>query len=349
VDAARGPDVIDLLVRNPERFTGRKGIPFAEVLERELTGLERSRRADPIVLEVARRLFATGTSQALYRRNLGIELINGKGDGAHFRTVESLLRTSAGGAWRVVVIDDAHKMTDAAENAFLKTLEEPPSGTVIVLVTAEPYALLPTTLSRCARVVFRSLPTPELARFLVETQGVAPAEGTLLATLADGSLGAALALRGCDLVARRRAIEGMLPGIAEGDLARILGQVGARLGGAGERSGGGRGARGAGGAARDAVRAEARLLLELLALCFRDLILLRSMADAGEEAAGLGLLSGMEADFAHRLAARRSAREWETLFRRTETAAEDVALSVEPRLAVEALFTDTLTPVGRTA
>jgi DNA polymerase-3 subunit delta' len=317
---ARGADVIDLLQRNPDRFTGRKGIPFADVLERELAQLGRSRRAGAATVDVARRLFSPGTSRAPYRRTIGIELINGKGDGEYFRTVEAMLRTAGAGP-RVVVLDDAHNMTDAAENAFLKTLEEPPAGAVLILVTSEPLSLLPTTVSRCARVPFDSVAPERLAAFLAGTQGVAKADAPLLASLADGSVRRALELRGLDLRARSAFVARMLKAVATGDLEAALALAGGRFTEA---------ARGKG---RDAERDEARLLLELLALAFRDLAVTGPAPDVAP-------VSGLDPDDVAALAAGRSPAEWERLFERTETALSDVELSVEPRLAVEALFAD---------
>lgn len=54
---------------------------------------------------------------------------------------------------RLVIIEDAHTMTISAQNALLKTLEEPPSGTIILLTAANPQALLPTIRSRCQAIV----------------------------------------------------------------------------------------------------------------------------------------------------------------------------------------------------
>jgi DNA polymerase-3 subunit delta' len=72
------------------------------------------------------------------------------------REVEKLasLRASAG-AWKVFVVDEAERMTGAAPQAFLKTLEEPPARTVIVLVLTRLRGLPPTVLSRCQVVRFR--------------------------------------------------------------------------------------------------------------------------------------------------------------------------------------------------
>jgi DNA polymerase III delta prime subunit len=329
ISDASGEEAIDLLVRNPERYTGRKGIPFAEVLERELGVLERSRRSSPAAVAVARRLFSVGTSHAPYRRSLGIERINGKGDGALFRNVSAFLKTAGGGGWRVAILDDAQKMTDAAENAFLKTLEEPPPDTLLILVTSEPLSLLPTTLSRCARVVFDALPPEDLAGFLTRTQGVPENEAPLVAALAEGSLGRALELLGLDFSGRRELVVKILEAIGRGDLADALARTGACLANAAaeatERP-------------RDRERHEARLLLELLALGLRDVILARA-------APTVPPISGIDADLAAELTTRHPAETWEELFARTELARSDLAANVEPRLAIEALFADAF-PAG---
>jgi DNA polymerase III delta prime subunit len=320
---ARGAEVIDLLERAPERFLGRKNIPFIDILEKELALLERSRKAGPKALAIARRIFAPGISQVFYRRNLGIELINGRGDGAHFRTVDSLLRTSRAGERRIVILDDAHRMTEEAENAFLKTLEEPPAGTHLILVTSEPLSLLPTTLSRCALVVFHSIAAPRLERFLIETQGIGESAARLLSALSEGSVGAALRLRALGIEERSRSLEEILPAFAEGDLLRLLAHAGARLAG-GEAP-----------AKRESARLEAKVFLDLLSLAFRDLAVLSSGVPAE-------LRSGLDPKLAHELAARRAPEDWERLFLRAQDAAEDVELNVEPRLAVEALLVESV-------
>src|SRR5262249_13190916 len=58
------------------------------------------------------------------------------------------------GAYRVVIVDDADAMMAAAQNALLKTLEEPPSTSVFILVSSRPDTLLPTIRSRCIRLWF---------------------------------------------------------------------------------------------------------------------------------------------------------------------------------------------------
>jgi len=69
------------------------------------------------------------------------------------RDLEHTLQLAAPrGKTKVGVIVEADRMNDAAANAFLKTLEEPPNGTVLILLTAMPQRLLPTIISRCTRI-----------------------------------------------------------------------------------------------------------------------------------------------------------------------------------------------------
>ena len=69
---------------------------------------------------------------------------------------------------RVIVIDDAESMNEAAENSLLKTLEEPTGAVHFILVTRAKSSLLDTILSRCMHVGFGSIPETELARALVQ-------------------------------------------------------------------------------------------------------------------------------------------------------------------------------------
>jgi DNA polymerase-3 subunit delta' len=77
-------------------------------------------------------------------RRIGVEEI---------RNLEQTLHLAApGGACKVGVIVETDRMNDQAANAFLKTLEEPPQNTLLLLLTANPQRLLPTILSRCVRL-----------------------------------------------------------------------------------------------------------------------------------------------------------------------------------------------------
>jgi DNA polymerase-3 subunit delta' len=96
------------------------------------------------------------------------------------------------GRYRVVVIDRADQMNDAAQNALLKTLEEPPQRTVMVLVTSQPDTLVATIRSRCCQVRFAPLAPHEIARVLVERHNFAEGDANAAAALAGGSFGRAL-------------------------------------------------------------------------------------------------------------------------------------------------------------
>jgi DNA polymerase-3 subunit delta' len=98
------------------------------------------------------------------------------------------------GRYRVVVLKQAETMSPEAANAFLKTLEEPPPGNLLILNVAEPLNLLPTILSRCQQVLFNPVPAPLISRWLAEKHGVDQERADLLAKLSDGSFGKALSM-----------------------------------------------------------------------------------------------------------------------------------------------------------
>jgi DNA polymerase-3 subunit delta' len=110
--------------------------------------------------------------------------------------------TSGAGGWRVVIVDTADDMNDNAANALLKLLEEPPSRSMLLLLSNTPGRLLPTIRSRCQRLSLRPLGEAdmqtELAYLLPETS---VEERKSLARLAGGSPGAALRLASGDGVA----------------------------------------------------------------------------------------------------------------------------------------------------
>jgi DNA polymerase III subunit delta' len=95
------------------------------------------------------------------------------------------------GAYRVVVINRAELMTVEAANSFLKTLEEPPPGNVIILKVKEPLDLLPTIVSRCQKIPFRPLPFSAVKECLINELGIKEENASLIAGISDGSLGRA--------------------------------------------------------------------------------------------------------------------------------------------------------------
>ncbi len=125
--------------------------------------------------------------------------------------------------YKVYILDEAHMLTDQAENALLKTLEEPPPHAVFVLVTTEPHRLPATILSRCQRFEFRRIPTPLIVqrlRMLAEREGLVIEEAALqlIARSADG------ALRDAEAVLDQLAAFAAGP-ITREDVVRLLGSL----------------------------------------------------------------------------------------------------------------------------
>jgi DNA polymerase-3 subunit delta' len=96
--------------------------------------------------------------------------------------------------WRICLIDDAHLLNRSAQNALLKTMEEPPASRILFLVTSKPYLLLPTVRSRCRRTRFGALSNQSVALVLEEIKQVSPEKALILASMAGGSVQEALRL-----------------------------------------------------------------------------------------------------------------------------------------------------------
>ena len=95
------------------------------------------------------------------------------------------------GKARVFLVDDADKLNDQSANALLKTLEEPPRTSHIILITSRPAMLLPTVRSRCQVIRFSPLSVAEIERHLASDKPAKATEVRLRARLAGGSIGRA--------------------------------------------------------------------------------------------------------------------------------------------------------------
>jgi DNA polymerase-3 subunit gamma/tau len=115
----------------------------------------------------------------------GVDHIRDLTEGVQYRPAKS--------RFRVVIIDEVHMLSNAAFNALLKTLEEPPAHVKFIFATTEVHKILQTILSRCQRYDFKRIPLRELMqrlRLVVERESLAADEAglALLAREADGSL-----------------------------------------------------------------------------------------------------------------------------------------------------------------
>jgi DNA polymerase-3 subunit delta' len=113
----------------------------------------------------------------------------------------------ARGVRKVAIVDDVDDMNDEAANAFLKTLEEPPPGAVLILIGTSAELQLETIVSRCQVIRFGPLAEPVLAELLLDS-GVAatPDDATRLAALGEGSVSRATGLADPELGRFRREL-----------------------------------------------------------------------------------------------------------------------------------------------
>jgi DNA polymerase-3 subunit delta' len=99
------------------------------------------------------------------------------------------------GKRRVCILTAADRMAHDIPNTLLKTLEEPPLHTVVILLANNSRLILPTILSRCQPVRFNPLPIPLVSKWLMEGKDFNEAEAHLLASLSEGSPGKALEIQ----------------------------------------------------------------------------------------------------------------------------------------------------------
>ncbi len=97
------------------------------------------------------------------------------------------------GRYRVAILDGAEQMRTEAANCLLKTLEEPASRSILILVTPKPHLLLRTIRSRARMLQFGLIEEAEIEAYLTRREGRGPEDARLAAVLSNGSLGAALA------------------------------------------------------------------------------------------------------------------------------------------------------------
>lgn len=242
-------------------------------------------------------------------RELRVEQIRGLQERLALRGLESKRK--------VAIIISAQAMNVQAQNAFLKTLEEPPSETTLILVASAMDKLLPTIRSRCSKVHFGPLPVELVAKRVQEERKLDADTATLAAIMAGGSLGRALALD-VDALSQRKDVVTAFESLRGEDAVGLL-----------------RFAEAHGGSREDAEAA-----LELLVLWTRDVALARA---------------GMEDGLANRdlkdLAREAAARSSDALLHRRHSLLEGaraaIARNGAPRLQLERMLIELFTEAAR--
>ncbi|HYE13513.1 MAG TPA: DNA polymerase III subunit delta' [Pyrinomonadaceae bacterium] len=151
-----------------------------------------------------------------YNRSILVDAVRDLERECNFRPVE--------GSARVFLIEHAEGLNESSSNALLKTLEEAPPTTHLILITSRPAALLPTIRSRCQTVRFAPLTPEELEGYLVKTRKRSGEEARLAARLSGGRPAVALGINLDTYRERRDAMLGVVEALAGGaaDRSRLL-------------------------------------------------------------------------------------------------------------------------------
>lgn len=135
---------------------------------------------------IARGLAARSEFSATPSREIRVEQIRQLRERLALRPLEAPAK--------VAILVCADQMNAQAQNAFLKTLEEPPPGSVLILIASSPDLLLPTIRSRCSKIHFGPLPVDFIAGKVKDERELDPQTAHLVAVMSEGSLSRALDL-----------------------------------------------------------------------------------------------------------------------------------------------------------
>ena len=150
-----------------------------------------------------------------FNRNILVAAVRHLESEANFRPYEA--------SARFLMVDNAEKMNDAASNALLKTLEEPPSTSHIFLITSRPDSLLPTIRSRCQTLRFAPVNDDEIEKYLISERAFTADEARLAARLSRGSIGQALTINVEQFRIRRERMSSVVSNLIQnGGVAGLL-------------------------------------------------------------------------------------------------------------------------------
>ncbi|MDO4522990.1 MAG: DNA polymerase III subunit delta' [Eubacteriales bacterium] len=161
--------------------------------------------------------------------------------------------------WKIYIIDEAEKMTVQAQNALLKTIEEPPAYVVILILTANASAMLPTILSRCVMLNIKPVPNEQVRRFLMEHVQVPDYQADICVAFAQGNIGKAIRLATSDHFSEIKAAAiHLVTHVKEMDVSEIAASV----------------------KAVTEFKVEVRDYLDILAVWYRDVLYFKATNDA---------------------------------------------------------------------
>ena len=213
--------------------------------------------------------------------------------------------------YKIYLVPEAEKMTEAAQNALLKTIEEPPEYGVVILMTSNISALLPTIQSRCLTMEFRPLSTAVVESYVKEHCQVPDYQARASAAFAQGNLGKAMRYaKSEDFIERKDHIISLLRHVEQMDLSEML----AVIKDLGTR------------------KDEVRDYIDLMVLWYRDVLLFKATKDINQ------LLFQNEASYISREASHRSYEKIEEILQAFEKAKVRLRANVNFDITMELML-----------
>ncbi len=124
--------------------------------------------------------------------------------------------------YKIYIINEAEKMNVQAQNAILKTIEEPPAYVVIILLTTNADLFLPTILSRCVRLDLKAVPDEEIMSFLMKTYQIPDYQAEVCVAFAQGNVGKAIQLASSeDFNELRRNVVALVKNVRDMDVFEV--------------------------------------------------------------------------------------------------------------------------------
>lgn len=213
--------------------------------------------------------------------------------------------------YKIYLVPEAEKMTEAAQNALLKTIEEPPEYGIVILMTSNISALLPTIQSRCLTMEFRPLSTAVVESYVKEHCQVPDYQARASAAFAQGNLGKAMRYaKSEDFIERKDHIISLLRHVEQMDLSDML----AVIKDLGTR------------------KDEVRDYIDLMVLWYRDVLLFKATKDINQ------LLFQDEASYISREASHRSYEKIEEILQAFEKAKVRLRANVNFDITMELML-----------
>ena len=213
--------------------------------------------------------------------------------------------------YKIYLVPEAEKMAEAAQNALLKTIEEPPEYGIVILMTSNISALLPTIQSRCLTMEFRPLSTAVVESYVKEHCQVPDYQARASAAFAQGNLGKAMRYaKSEDFIERKDHIISLLRHVEQMDLSEML----AVIKDLGTR------------------KDEVRDYIDLMVLWYRDVLLFKATKDINQ------LLFQDEASYISREASHRSYEKIEEILQAFEKAKVRLRANVNFDITMELML-----------